>query len=441
MMSKYLIKGGRVIDPANGTDEVLDVLVEDGKIGAIDRNIGAVAEEIDAAGKIVAPGLIDMHVHLRDPGRPDEETVESGLRAAIKGGFTSVACMPNTDPVIDSASVVEYIKRQAQDVGFGNVFPIGAITHGQVGERLSEMGELVKAGVVGFSDDGKSVTNSQLMRRALEYARMWDKPVISHAEEEFLAKGGQINEGYWSTFLGLKGIPAAAEEVIVARDIILAELTGGKLHIAHLSTAGSLDLVRRAKERGINVTCEVAPHHLVLTEESLKDYNTCFKVNPPLRTQADIEALREGLRDGTIDAIASDHAPHARHEKEMEFDYAPFGMIGLETTLGLILTELVDKGVLDLSEAIAKMSIGPAKILGINKGSLTPEADADIILIDPNARVEVNSSRFESKSINSPYVGWQLKGEVTEVISAGQLIYKGKAYVNSNSAAGLPVNR
>jgi len=430
-MSRYLIQGGRVIDPANNIDDTLDVLIENGKIEAVGKHLAADAEVIDASGMIVAPGLVDMHVHLRDPGRTDEETVETGLRAAAKGGFTSIACMPNTDPVTDSASVVEYIQRQAKDAGFGNVFPFGAITHGLAGERLSEMGELIQAGAVGFSDDGKCVMNSQLMRRALEYTRMWGKPVISHAEDELLARNGQINEGYWSTVLGLKGIPSAAEEVIIARDIILAELTGGKLHIAHLSTAGSLDLVKRAKEHGVNVTCEVTPHHLILTDENLQGYDTNFKVNPPLRTAADIEALRKGLKDGIIDAIASDHAPHARHEKEMEFDYAPFGMIGLETTLGLILTELVDGGVLSLGGAIAKMSAGPSRILGIPKGSLGIGGDADLIVIDTNAILEVSANKFESKSINSPYVGRTLKGVVKDVFTAGEPVIKDKVFVDS----------
>jgi len=432
-MTRYLVKGGRVIDPANSVDDVLDVLIEDGKIAMvgkdIDQKVAAEAEIIDASGKLVIPGLVDMHVHLRDPGRADEETVESGLRAAAKGGFTSIACMPNTDPVIDSASVVEYIKRQAANAGIGNVFPIGSITHGLEGERLSEMGELVKAGAVAFSDDGKCVMNSQLMRNALEYTKIWDKTVISHAEDSFLAHGGQIHEGYYSTTLGLKGIPSAAEEVIVARDIILAELTGGRLHIAHLSTAGSLELVRGAKERGVKVTCEVTPHHLILTDEKLQGYDTNFKVNPPLRSAGDVEALRRGLKDGVIDAIASDHAPHARHEKEMEFDYAPFGMIGLETTLGLIITELVDKGIIGLGEAIAKMSAGPAKILGLSKGSIGMGDDGDLVIVDPNAILEVDPYGFESRSINTPYAGWQLKGVVTDVFSAGKPVIRDKEFI------------
>lgn len=437
MMSKYLIKGGQVIDPANHVDADLDILIEDGRIAAVSKNlagkkVAAGAEVIDASGKIAAPGLVDMHVHLRDPGRADEETVESGLHAAAKGGFTSVACMPNTDPVTDSASVVEYIKHQAADVGFGNVYPIGAITRGLAGERLSEMGDMVKAGAVAFSDDGRCVMNAQLMRRALEYSKIWDKPVISHAEEADLARGGQMHEGYWSTVLGLKGIPAAAEEVVVARDIILAELTGGRLHIAHLSTAGSLELVRRAKERGINVTCEVTPHHLILTDENLQGYDTNFKVNPPLRTRQDVEALRQGLKDGVIDAIASDHAPHARHEKEMEFDYAPFGLIGLETTLGLILTEIVDKGVVSLSEAIAKMSLNPSKILGIPKGSIGIGDIADLVIIDTNVILEVDPSRFESKSINTPYGGWRLKGVVSDIFCGGNPVIRDGDFVKDN---------
>ncbi|MBS3910142.1 MAG: dihydroorotase [Actinobacteria bacterium] len=432
-MSNYLIAGGRVIDPANNIDEIADVLIERGKIAAVGSDLSGSApdgvERIDATGKVVAPGLVDIHVHLREPGRADEETVESGLRAAVRGGFTSVACMPNTDPVCDSAAVVEYVLQRVEEVGFGNAFPIAAITQGLKGEKLSEMGELVGAGAVAFSDDGKCVTNGQLMRRALEYTKTWDKAIISHAEDGFLAHGGQMHEGYWSTVLGLKGIPAAAEEVVVARDIILAEFTGGRLHIAHLSTAGSLELVRLAKERGIRVTCEVTPHHLVLTDENVRDYDTNFKVNPPLRPQEHLEAVRQGLRDGVIDAIASDHAPHARHEKEMEFDYAPFGLIGLETTLALILTEIVGKGVISLPEAIALMSINPARILGIDRGTLSVGASADVIILDTNAQHEVDSLRFESKSNNTPYAGWSLKGVVEDVFCAGKTVIRNNVFV------------
>lgn len=432
-MSSYLIYGGRVIDPANDIDDILDVLIQDGTIAAVAKDLGGgapeSAERIDATGKVVAPGLVDMHVHLREPGRADEETVESGLRAAARGGFTSVACMPNTDPVCDSSSVVEYILQRVEDVGFGNAFPIASITHNLAGEKLSEMGELVSAGAVAFSDDGKCVMNGQLMRRALEYAKMWDKAVISHAEDDLLAHGGQIHEGYWSMILGLKGIPPAAEEVIVARDIILAELTDSRLHVAHLSTAGSLELVRLAKERGFKVTCEVTPHHLIMTDENLRDYDTNFKVNPPLRPKEHLEVLRQGLRDGVIDAIASDHAPHARHEKEMEFDYAPFGLIGLETTLALIITEIVNKGIISLPEAIALMSVKPARILGIDKGTLSVGADADVVVIDTNAILEVDPYRLESKSINTPYAGWKLKGVVTEVFSAGNPVIRNSGFV------------
>ena len=432
-MSNYLIIGGRVIDPANNIDETADLLIERGKIAAVgsglNGNTPESVERIDATGKVVAPGLVDIHVHLREPGRADEETVDSGLRAAVRGGFTSVACMPNTDPVCDSASVVEYILQRVEEVGFGNAFPIASITHGLEGERLSEMGELVGAGAVAFSDDGKCVMNGQLMRRALEYTKTWDKAIISHAEDGFLAHGGQMHEGYWSTVLGLKGIPAAAEEVVVARDIILAELTGGRLHIAHLSTAGSLELVKLAKERGIRVTCEVTPHHLILTDEKVQDYDTNFKVNPPLRSQEHLDALRQGLKDGVIDAIASDHAPHARHEKEMEFDYAPFGLIGLETTLALILTEIVEKGVISLPEAIALMSVNPARILGIDRGTLSVGAAADVIIIDTNAQHEVDTLRFESKSINTPYAGWKLKGMVGDVFCAGKPVLRNSIFV------------
>lgn len=428
-MSRVLIKDGRVIDPANGVDAILDVLIDGDVVAAVDKDIQSDARVISAKGKIVAPGLVDMHVHLRDPGRTDEETVESGLKAAIKGGFTSVACMPNTDPVTDSGSVVDYVKKQAAAVGFGNVFPIGAITQGLKGERLSEMGDLVKAGAVAFSDDGNCVMNALLMRRALEYSKIWNKAVISHAEDTNLAHGGQINEGYWSTSLGLKGIPNAAEEVIIARDILLAELTGGRLHVAHISTAGSLELVRRAKEKGIKVTCEVTPHHLILDDEHCKGYDTNYKVNPPLRDKSDIEALRAGLADGSIDVIASDHAPHARQEKEMEFDHAPFGMLGLETTLALIITEIVNKGVVSMVDAIAKMSCNPAAVLGIDKGHMRVGALADVIVIDPKAILEVDVRKMQSRSINSPYNGWKLKGVVTNAFSAGKEIIKKKTFV------------
>lgn len=422
-MSKICIKGGRIIDPANKTDAVGDVLVDRGKIVAVGENIDCTdAQSIDASDRIVAPGLIDMHVHLREPGREDEETISSGTRAAVKGGFTSLACMPNTNPVADTASVVEMILEKARDEGVVNVFPIAAITKGREGQELVEMGELSRLGVVGFSDDGKSVMNARVMRRAFEYNRMFAQPLILHEEDTNLFAKGQMNEGYYSTILGLKGIPAVSEEILIARDLSLAKLTGSKVHITHISTRGSVDLIRRAKKEGIQVTCDVTPHHLILTEQSLTDYDTNCKVNPPLRAEADVKALRKGLADETIDAIASDHAPHARHEKEREFVYAPFGLIGMETTLPIILTKVVGSEGLSLSDILAKLTHNPAQILGVPKGSLSPGADADILVFDDRNKVKVDSEKFESKSRNCPFHGWELQGVVKHVLVRGNVV-------------------
>ncbi|MCL5292719.1 MAG: dihydroorotase [Actinobacteria bacterium] len=434
MGSKLLVKGGRLIDPKNGRDGRFDLLIDGNRVAAVDTAIEAEAEVFDAAGMLVVPGLIDMHVHLREPGREDEETIESGCRAAVKGGFTSIACMPNTSPVNDDASVTQYIIEEAGRVGLANVFPIAAITKGLAGEELSEMGALVSAGAVAFSDDGRCVDRASLMRRALEYSKIWNSVVVSHAEEGSLAAGGQMNEGFFSTSIGLKGIPAAAEEIIVARDCLLAELTGARLHVAHVSTPGSLAIIKAAKERGARVTCEVTPHHLTLSDDMLAGYDTNFKVNPPLRSSEEVSALRELVSDASIvDCLASDHAPHAAHEKEMEFAYAPCGMIGLETTLGVVNTDLVGKGVLDLNRAIELLAVGPARVLGLDRGSLGRGDIADVVIIDAESEVEVDPFSSESKSRNTPYGGRRLKGRVHAVLINGNLVVDDGAFIREEA--------
>jgi dihydroorotase len=429
-----LIRGGRVIDPHSKLDAVVDILIDAGRITCIGTDAIETAwprdgstlhtplEVIDAHGLLVVPGLIDIHTHLREPGYEYKESIESGSAAAVAGGFTSIACMANTNPVNDDAAVTEYIRDKARAVGLVQVFPIGAVSVGLAGERLAEIGELKQAGVVGISDDGKSVMNSQLMRRALEYAGMFGLPVISHCEDTTLAAHGVMHEGQVSTELGLGGIPAQAEDIMVARDIALAELTGGRLHIAHVSTAGAVRLVRDAKVRGLRVTAEVTPHHLFLTHEAVRGYDPNTKMYPPLRTAADIEALRQALTDSTIDAIATDHAPHDLADKEVEFDQAPVGIIGLETSLPLTL-RLVNEGVLTLAEAVAKLTWGPSQVLGLAKGTLQVGADADVTLIDAQTEYVVDRREFRSKSRNSPFHGWTLKGRAVLTLCAGKVVH------------------
>ncbi|MDQ7780026.1 MAG: dihydroorotase [Planctomycetota bacterium] len=424
-MSSYLIMGGRVIDPASGFDAVTNVLIEDGKVKTLGSASPRGYQVIDARGKVVAPGLIDMHTHLREPGKEDEETIASGAAAAVAGGFASVASMPNTDPPIDNEAMVEFIYLQAKRCGKANVFAIAAATKGRKGEELSEIGQLVRGGAVAFSDDGNSIANADVMRRVLQYAGMFDKAVISHCEDRNLSRDGVMNEGYMSTVLGLPGMPAIAEETMVHRDIMLAAATGSKVHIAHVSTAVSVELVRRAKEKGIRVTTEATPHHLVLDETALRTFDPNFKMSPPLRTKKDVEALRRGLTDGTIDAIASDHAPHSSEEKDVEFSAAPFGVIGLETTLPIVLTELVGKNVLSLNEAVARLTLNPARILGIPRGTLSAGAVADVTVIDLDKEIEIDPSRFISKSRNCPFAGRKLRGCATVVLVGGRIVSGG----------------
>ena len=420
-----LIKNGRVIDPSQGIDDTLDVVVENGLVKEIGKGLKAPAgaETIDAAGNYVVPGLVDMHVHLRDPGLEYKEDIVSGTRAAAAGGFTSVACMPNTKPVIDNKAVASYIIAKSRAEGFANVFPIGSITYGSNGERLAEMGELKESGCVAVSDDGRPVVNAELMRRALEYARGMGILVISHAEDLSLVGEGVMNEGFTSTELGLKGIPSVAEDIATARDVMLAEYTRSPLHIAHVSTRGSLRIIREAKGRGVQVTCETAPHYFSLTDDAVRGYNTNAKMNPPLREADDVAAVKEALKDGTIDAIATDHAPHHIDEKDVEFNVAMNGIVGLETSLPLSL-KLVEEKVLTLPQLIEKMACKPASILGIDRGTLKAGAVADITVIDPAAEWTVTAENLASKSKNSPWLGEKMKGGAAYTILGGKIVFK-----------------
>lgn len=422
-----LIKGGRVIDPSQGIDDTLDVVVENGLIKEIGKGLSALvgAETIDASGKYVVPGLIDMHVHLRDPGLEYKEDIVSGTKAAVAGGFTSVCCMPNTKPCIDSEAVVRYIINKAKTEGFCNVFPVGNITYGMNGERMAEMGELKESGCVAVSDDGKPVKNSELMRRALEYAKGMGILVISHAEELDLAGAGVMNEGFTSTELGLKGIPRVAEDIATAREVMLAEYTGAPVHIAHVSTEGAVRIIRDAKARGVGVTCETAPHYFTLTDDAVRGYNTNAKMNPPLREASDVAAIKAGLADGTIDAIATDHAPHHLDDKDVEFNEAMNGIIGLETSLPLSL-KLVDEGILRLPMLIEKMSCNPSNILNLGRGMLKVGSVADITVIDPQKQWTVSEKGLASKSKNSPWLGETMTGAAAATIVAGRVVFSGR---------------
>lgn len=428
---KILIKGGRVIDPANNIDEVTDVFIEDGVISEIGVNSDLEGinniQIIDASGKIVAPGLVDMHVHLREPGQEYKEDIESGTRAAVMGGVTSVACMPNTEPVCDNEAIVSYIINKAKEVGYANVYPIGAVSKGLEGKELAEIGSMKFAGAVAISDDGRPVEDSGLMRRAIIYSDMFDIPVISHCEELTLTNDGSMNDGDTATAMGLRGIPRSAEEVMAARDILVAEGENKRVHIAHISTRGTVELVREAKKRGVKVTCETCPHYFSLTEEACMGFNTNAKMNPPLRTADDVAAIKEGLADGTIDCIVTDHAPHHIDEKNCEFALAKNGIVGLETSLGLGIKCLVDEGVLTINELIRKMTVNPSNILGIARGTLGVGKAADVVIFDIDKEWTVDITKLHSKGKNSPYDGWILKGKPEYVIVGGKVrVYQGE---------------
>jgi dihydroorotase len=426
-----LLKGGRVIDPSQKMDDVLDVLIENGKIAAVGRNLGEDGKGkkkdpgltvLDLKGKLVVPGLIDIHTHLREPGYEYKETVESGCQAAVAGGFTSIACMPNTNPVNDNRSVTEFILRQAQKANLARLYPIGAISKGSEGKTLTEFGDLREAGAAGFSDDGKPVKHAGLMKRALEYAHSLELPIVSHCEEMQLSKGGLMNEGLVSTELGMPAIPSISEDIPVMRDILIAEYVGTSIHICHVSSAGSVRIIRQARERGVKVTAETAPQYLLLTDDALRGFETSYKVNPPLRSAEDVAAVRAGLRDGTIDVIASDHAPHSPIEKDVEFEYAASGMIGLETSLGLC-WKLVEEGLLTASELIARMTVNAARVLRIPGGTLKKGAPADVTVIDPKKSWTVDVKKFRSKSRNSPFDGWKLPVKTVLTIVGGEIKY------------------
>jgi dihydroorotase len=421
-MKTLLITNGRVIDPSQHVDEVTDLWIRGETVLALGRRPDLHADEtIDAKNKIVCPGLIDMHVHLREPGREEDETIASGTASALAGGVTSVACMPNTEPALDNQAAAEFIYLQAERAGNANVFPIGAITKARKGEELAEMGGLVDGGAVAFTDDGSPVVSAEIMRRALEYAQMFDKAVLSHCEDLELTKGGVMHEGVESMKLGLRGMPAAAEEVMVNRDIALAEATGGRLHILHTSTAGSVDLIRRARQRGVRVTAEACPHHFTLTDECLRTFDSNFKMAPPLRTRDDVQAIIAGLKENVIQVIATDHAPHAPEKKMRELDQAPNGVIGLETLLPVCVVALIEPGHLTWPQLIEKLTINPARVLGVDRGTLRPGADADVTIIDPKAEWVIDPNRFRSRSRNCPFKGWKVRGKAAAVLVSGQV--------------------
>jgi dihydroorotase len=422
---RTLIKKGRILNPATNLDVVADLLIEDDKVSKIAENIETEADEvIDAEGKWVTPGFIDLHVHLRDPGFEYKETIETGSRAAAAGGFTSICCMPNTNPVVDSEIMVEYINLRAARGAVVNVLPIGAITKGQKGEELAEIGKMAKAGACAISEDGKSVMNAGLLKTAMNYSKMFNIPVLSHCEDKALVGGGVMNAGVQSQIMGLKGISNDSEDVIAARDIILAENTGAKLHLCHVSTRGSVQLLREAHQRGVNVTAECCPHHFTLSDEAVTSYDANTKMNPPLRSKEDVEALRNALKDNTINVIATDHAPHSVDEKNCEYDKAAFGIVGLETAFALGETVLVEGGYLTPMGLIEKMTINPAKVLGIDKGDISEGKIADIAIIDPEAVYKIDASKFESKGKNTPFDGYEVKGKVLYTIVGGKTVFE-----------------
>lgn len=433
MSGDLLLKGGRVVDPSVGLDQQADVLVLGGKIARVESDIAADGVEVlDVSGMIVMPGLIDMHVHLREPGFEEKEDIASGSAAAAVGGFTAVACMPNTQPVLDNDAVVAKVVKRAADVGLCRVYPIGAVSKGRLGKELAEMGEMKAAGAVAFSDDGSPVSTAELLRCALEYLKSFGCVLIDHPEDVTLSEGGQMNRGLVSTIAGFKGIPREAEEITVARDILVARLTGGRLHLTHVSTKGSVDLVRRAKEEGLPVTCDCTPHHLLLTDRLVLEtgYDTNTKMNPPLRTDEDLEALTQGLADGTIEAIATDHAPHHLDDKWVEYDYAANGIVGLETSVGLVVDKLVRPGKISWSRMAEVMSLNPARILGVPGGTLAEGAVADITVIDPEYEWSVNPREFKSKGKNTPFEGWRLDGAPYATILGGKIVAKRRSLVS-----------
>ncbi len=423
-MTITVIRGGRVIDPSQGIDTVADLVLENGKVRGIDVSGVTPDEIIEAAGLIVSPGLIDMHVSLREPGFEEDERIATGAAAALAGGITSVACMPDTHPVVDNRAAAEFIMLQAERAGLANVFPIGAVTKDCAGEELAEIGQLVEGGVVAFSDATKPIANAEMMRRALEYCGMFNRPLFSCPQVPELVKGGVMHEGYISTELGLRGMPAAAEDICVGRDIALAEVTGGRVHLQTISSRGSVAQIRRAKHEGIRVSAEIACHQFTLMDERLRTFDSMYKVNPPLRTQEHLDACIEGLKDGTIDAICSDHQPYAPEKKMRELDLAPFGISGLETLLPICVTSLIEPGHLDWPQLLSKLTNGPAGILGIDKGTLVAGADADVTLIDPEVRWTIDTTQFRSLGRNTPFNGWAVRGRAQTVIVAGKVVFQ-----------------